>query len=175
MDDKLLDKETKRTKIMAELAVGVEAKHLAEKYDESYAKIAGWKANMREGKLKKKVLDVAKEDTHLIELVVDEIKEKASHKLAPREMKKLEVQLDDLAESDTSLQIMDRKFHDTIVNMLGKVDDYLTQEIKVSEFTSLMKHVGELHKNIFSVENGTTVNLTQNNANVGGFKDGFRS
>ncbi len=169
----------KKTAILAELKVaGTTVKDLADKYQVSPMTIGSWRRKERE--------ELAKVDSHkladipkaVVAEVVEEMKDKARVDLSPKQFKKIELDLNKIGQSVNGLREMDEAFKTTLLNLLHWANMKIDEDMKISEWTALVKGVADMHKALFSNESNVVniVNNQQNNAaEQDAFKSGFRS
>ncbi len=170
--------QEKKVAILAELKAGATVKELAAKYDISVMTIGGWRRKDREEQEKIDSLKLAEIPKKVVHEVVEEMKAKAEVDLTPKQFEKVELQLDKIGKSVDGLRDMDEAFKTTLLNLLAWANNKIEEDMKISEWTQLVKGVSDMHKTMFSKENNVVniVNNQQNNmAEVDTFKAGFRS
>jgi transposase-like protein len=174
--------EQKKSAILAELLQGEKASELAVKYNVNPMTIGKWKKEAREKAEQEEAVELATIEPEVITAVVDGIKEKAeaNPNITTKQYIKLDTQLDKLKDGVTSLQVLDKAFHETMLNMLTWANNQISDEMKVSDWTQLVNGIATLHKSIFGKDNVNNVNIVQANnvggdANVASFKAGFRN
>jgi len=178
MDIKLLDKEEKKVRILAELLTGKKPRALAEEYDVHYATVMTWKRESKEQKVESAVLDVAEADADVLHLVTEGIKKQSAEVLPPKQANSVIKKVDELKEGVNSLQLLDTAFHDTIMNLLTWANAQINEDMALKDWKLIANQIGELHSAIFS-KGGTTVNMMQqnnsaNSSRVETFKGSFR-
>ena len=170
----------KKTTILAELKVaGTTVKELADRYNVSPMTIGSWRRKEREGLAKVETQELADIPKAVVVEVVEEMKDKArDSNLTKAQFKKVELDLDKIGKSVDGLREMDEAFKTTLLNLLHWANTKIDEDMKISEWTALVKGVSDMHKALFSNENNTVniVNNQQNNvAEIDAFKAGFRS
>jgi len=169
----------KKTEILAELATGKSPKYLANKYKTvGQVTITKWRNDLREGLVINEILDVAKKDPHVLQMVAEGVKDKV-YNSAPIELSiPFGEKVDALVEGVTSLQLLDKAFHHTVTKLLKWADNRITDEMDIKEWKMIAGQIGELHTAIFA-KGGTNVNVMQmngesSNTKVSKFKAGYR-
>lgn len=178
-----LDINQKRVAILAELAKGEIASDLAKKYEVTPNTIGKWKKEARIAAMKEEAVELSAIEPEVLTSVIQEVKNKAESNpnLTAKQFIKIDTQLDKLKEGVTSLQVLDKAFHDTMLNMLMYANERLTDDdIKTSEWTQLVNGIATMHKALFGKDNVNNVNIVQANngggdPSIASFKAGFRN
>ena len=116
--------------------------------------------------------------------VVEEIKIKAEEKAEnfPKEAKdlpKLSAQLKKIKDGVEGLHSLDEDFQNTLRKLLTYANEKITDDMKISEWTQIMKGIVEMHGMMYGKGGGSVVNIVNNqqnnSASVEAFKVGLRS
>jgi len=170
--------QDKKVAILAELKGGETVKDLASKYEVNPMTISSWRRKERDELSKidsQKLVDIPKET---VTEVITEMKFKAEQDLTPKQFEKMELQLDKIGNSVEGLRDMDEAFKTTLLNLLHWANMKIEEDMKISEWTQLVKGVSDMHKTLFSKDSNVVniVNNQQNNvAEIDAFKAGFRN
>ena len=176
-----LNVDQKRIAILAELSKGAKAAELAERYDVNPMTIGSWRRKARLEAEKADVLEIEEIPPETIKAVVQEVREKAeSSDISKAQYKKLTKELNKIEEGIPSLQLLDTAFHQTMLNLLTFANNQINDDMKISDWRSLVEGISQLHKELFGKDSINNVNIVQaNNTNVNPstaeFKSGFRS
>jgi len=178
-----MTKEQKKKAILAGLLVGESPKELGLKYEISPIVISGWAKKQRRDAENEDVMNTAKVDPVVLEAVAQEIKSKAKRnpEITTPQLNKLDVQLDLITEGVVGVQRLEDEFHRTMMNLLTWANAKITDDMKTSEWTHIVKGVSGLHDTMFGKGSNTQINLMQQNngggassAKVDKFRGGFR-
>ena len=178
---KLLTREQKKIAVLAEMLVGGDIIEVAKKYKVDAGTARGW---MKREADRAELDDVLDLDPIVVATVVEEIKTKAagSNTITTPQLNKLGRGLDKLKDGVDSLAILETNFHDTILEMLNWANLKITEDMKISEWKTLVDGITQLHGTLFGKGSSTQINLMQQNNNNNGssakvekFKGGFRA
>ncbi len=176
-------KEQKKQAIIAAMIMGGDANKLGEAYNVSPIAISSWMRQAGKEAEKDKAVNLKDIDPVALEIVTKEIKRKASNNpsITTDQLDKLEKGIDDIRTGVAGLQILEIKFHDTIMNLLKIANSKITDDMKISEWNTLVNGITSLHSTIFNKGSQTNINMLQQNngggqssAKVDLFKGGFR-
>lgn len=172
MIDIEMSTKDKKVAIEAELVTGANPRKLAEKYKVHYTTVVGYRNKMREGGVNDTDIEVLTDaDAGLVRAVAEEVTQKAvDAELLPPEAAKAKVAA--IVDGVDGLKSLSTEFQDTITKLLHKANDFINDDMKLSEFRQVAGTVGELHEKVFA-KGGTQVNVQQNNSGGGGFSSGM--
>ena len=177
---KLLTKAEKKLAIMAGILKGATAADMGKDYDVSPITIGAWMRESRKESERTKVAEVASVDPVVLEAVVEDIRTKASNSstTTTKQLNRLDKELDNLVEGVAGIEMLERGFHTSVMNLLTWANDKISDDMKVSEWTQLVNGISTLHSSIFGRGSATTINMMQQNntssAKVEKFKGSFR-
>ena len=166
-------KHEKRALALAELKMGATIAEVRDKLDVPYSTILKWR---RDEAKHQETADIADLDPTVVDVVVRESKKKIENM---PESEKLAKEFDKVATAVDGMKLLEAGFHDTMMNMLKWANKRITDDMKVSEWSSLVTGVSTLHRAAFGKDGGTVINMQQNNvgssSEVSKFKQGFRN
>jgi len=160
----------KKLAILADSANGETPMELSIKYGVAPNTIRGWLSKDQEAK---DMAKIAKAPERVVKATIEEIKAKAAI-LPAKACNKIETELDKISGNVKGLQALDAKFQDTFINLLSWANNRISEDMKISEWTTLVNGVKDLHKTIFSQEN-TQINIVNNQQNNSADKDAFKA
>lgn len=171
MNYKTMSAKDKKVAIEAELVTGVAPRKLADKYDVHYTTVLSYRTAMREaGVTNEDIAVLVDTDAGMVRAVAKEITKKAVEaEILPT--KDAIAKEDAIVDGVNGLKTLNTEFQDTITRLLHKANDFISDDMKLSEFRQVAGTVGDLHEKVFS-KGGTQVNVQQNNSN-GGFSSGM--
>ncbi len=143
-----------RIQVEAELRLGKPARELSEKHNIPYATIRLWAQKLKEEPEADKVADLIQVDPQTLEIVAQEIKERAPKEVA--------AQVDKLVEGVVGLQLLDEKFRTVVLELLEWAELKTKGDMSITEWAMIGKTIGTLYTSIFN-KNITNVNVLNNN------------
>ena len=177
-----LSKEQKKKAIMAKMLMGGDAEEVAEEYTVSSAIIVKWMRDHSRTVNKDDILNLKSVDPIALELVGEAVKRKAadSPTITSKQLNSLEAGVDGVVKGVVGLQLLEDKFHKLILKLLTWADNKITDDMKISEWATLVDKITILHTSLFKTSN-TSINMLQQNngggtssAKVDRFKAGYR-
>ena len=177
-----LNKEQKKKAIMAGMLTGGSATELGEEYNVNPITIGSWMKAHAKTADKDEVLDLKEVDPIALEVIGTEVKRKASDNpnITTKQLDKFEKGVDGIISGVVGLQLLETEFHTLIMKLLKWADKKITDDMKISEWATLVDKITSLHTSLFKTTN-TNINLLQQNngggvssAKVEKFKGGYR-
>jgi len=166
----------KKKLVLAELKAKTSGvAELSVKYGVGQSTIRAWERMTKNTKAIKSMADSPKK---VVDTTIDAIIEKSEEVLTPKKFVKVERELLKVKDGVNGLQALDAEFQTTFQNLLAWANSKIEEDMKVSEWSTIVGKVTDMYKVIFSQDNtNITVvnNQTNNTANVNEFKAGFRS
>ncbi len=139
-------------KCCALLELGLSNKEISERLGVHRSTIKGWNDSRRTNYIHEKSVEVGEIHPQIMDIAIEQAKIIVED---PTIVGNLEV----LKKGVDSFQVLDTKFHETMTNALERADALLKNDkIKVNEFVSITKVLGDAYNNIFN-NKGVQVNV----------------
>jgi transposase-like protein len=178
---KLLTREQKKQAVLAEMLTGSNLTDVATRYKVDAVTIRSWVRKEDERALADEVIDL---DPVILRAVTKEIKDKAANSptMTTQQLNRLDEGLANIKDGVDGLKLLENNFHDTILKMLTWANSRITDDMKISEWKTIVDGIVSLHSTLFGKGSSTQINLMQQNNNnnassakVEKFKGGFRT
>ena len=183
METPKLNKEQKKTAIIASMLMGGNANKLGEEYNVNPITIASWMRAEAKKAEQDEAIELKEVDAVALEIVASEVKRKASDNpaITTKQLGKLEKGIDGVVKGAIGLKVLESEFHDTIMNLLNVANKKITDDMKISEWTAIVNGINMLHTSLFKINSSTNIQMLQQNngggvssAKVEKFKGGYR-